>query len=45
VKGLSDEEIVEKFLHDVRNGDGQSQAEQDVIAAVIANHRALGQTA
>jgi exonuclease SbcD len=45
VKGLSDEEIFENFLYDVRNGDGQNQAEQDVIAAVIADRRAQGQTA
>lgn len=36
VKGKSDPEIVETFLDDVRNGEGQSPEEAKIIAEVIA---------
>lgn len=40
VKGKTDTEVVESFLVDVRNGDGPSEAEEAVLAEIIAGRDA-----
>lgn len=40
VKGKTDSEVVESFLVDVRNGDGPSEAEERVLAEIIAGRDA-----
>jgi len=39
IKALSDQEIAEKFLSDVRNGEGASEAEQKLLKAAIEQYQ------
>lgn len=40
VKGKSDREVIESFLVDVRNGDGPTEAEEMVLAEIVAGRDA-----
>lgn len=42
VKGKTDSQVVESFLIDVRSGEGPNEAEDKILAEVIAEHEAQG---